>query len=79
MTDLGSSPLLARNCLHGTVIRVQYDGVDSESVIQLHNGDSLMATITQASAESLGLKSGIPAYAVFKSNDELLGAISGLN
>jgi molybdate transport system regulatory protein len=77
ITDPDNYPLSARNCLRGTVIRVQHDGVDSEVVIQLPSGDSLIATITQASAELLGLKPGIPAHAVFKSNAVILGAISG--
>ncbi len=77
ITDSGNYPLSARNCLRGMVIRVQSDGVDSEVVIQLPSGDSLIATITQASAVSLGLKPGIPAQAVFKSNAVILGAISG--
>jgi molybdate transport system regulatory protein len=77
ITDLGNYPLSARNCLRGTVIRVQYDGVDSEVVIQLPNGDSLVATISQVSALALELSPGISAYAVFKSNAVLLGAISG--
>jgi molybdate transport system regulatory protein len=76
ITDLGIYPLSARNCLRGTVIRVQYDGVDSEVVIQLPSGDSLAATISQVSALALGLNPGIPAYAVFKSNAVILGAIS---
>ena len=77
ITEPATYPLSARNCLRGTVIRVQYDGVDSEVVIQLPSGDSLVATITQVSAESLGLKPGITAHAVFKSNAVILGAISG--
>jgi len=77
ITDPGNCALSARNCLSGTVIRVQYDGVDSEIVIQLPSGDSLIATITQTSAKSLGLKSGISAHAIFKSNAVILGAISG--
>ena len=76
ITDPGNCALSARNCLRGTVIRIQYDGVDSEIVIHLPSGDSLIATITQASAESLGLNPGIPAYAVFKSNAVILGAIA---
>jgi len=77
ITDLGNYPLSARNCLRGTVIRVQYDGVDSEVVIQLPSGDSILATISQVSALALELSPGISAYAVFKSNAVLLGAISG--
>ncbi|MDD2659114.1 MAG: TOBE domain-containing protein [Methylococcales bacterium] len=75
VTDLGNHPLSARNCLPGTVIRVQYDGVDSEVVINLPSGDSLVATISQVSALALGLIPGIPAYAVFKSNAVILGVI----
>ena len=76
ITDPGNYPLSARNCLRGTVIRVQYDGVDSEIVIHLPSGDSLVATITQVSALALELNPGISAYAVFKSNAVILGAIS---
>ena len=76
ITDPGNYPLSARNCLRGTVIRVQYDGVDSEIVINLPSGDSLVATISQVSALALGLNPGISAYAVFKSNAVILGAIS---
>jgi molybdate transport system regulatory protein len=57
------------------VIRVQHDGVDSEVAIQLQGGESLAVTITQVSAETLGLKLGISTYAVFKSNAVILGAI----
>ena len=75
-TDPGNYPLSARNCLRGTVIRVQYDGVDSEIVINLPSGDSLVATISQVSAIALGLNPGISAYAAFKSNAVILGALS---
>ncbi|UOA10758.1 TOBE domain-containing protein [Methylobacter sp. S3L5C] len=75
ITDSDSYVLSARNCLRGTVIRMQYDGVDAEVVINLPSGDSLVATITQASAEALGLKPGISACTVFKSNAVIIGAI----
>jgi len=76
ITDLGDSPLSARNCLCGTVIRVQYDGVDSEIVLNLPSGDSLVATISQVSALALGLNPGMSAYAAFKSNAVILGTLS---
>ena len=76
MTDLGNTPLSARNCLSGTVIRVRYDGVDSEIVINLPSGDSLVATISQTSALALGLNPGVSAHAVFKSNAVILGAMA---
>jgi molybdate transport system regulatory protein len=75
LTDPDNTPLSARNCLRGTVIRVQYDGVESEIVINLPSGDSLVATISQVSALALGLSPGISAYAVFKSNAVIIGAI----
>ena len=74
-TDPDNHLLSARNCLRGTVILVQHDGVDSEVVIQLANGESLVAMITQGSAESLELTPGISVHVVFKSNAVIVGAI----
>ena len=76
ITDPGNLTLSARNSLRGTVIRVQYDGVDAEVVIQLPCGDSLVAMISQISALALGLIPGISASAIFKSNAVLLGTQS---
>jgi molybdate transport system regulatory protein len=73
ITDPENHALSARNCLQGRVIRIQHDGVDSEVVIQLPGGESLSATITQVSAESLSLNFGITAFAAFKSNAVILG------
>ncbi len=75
-TAPGSHNLSARNCLHGTVIRIHHDGVDSEVVIQLAGSESLGATITQVSSEFLRLKPGVSAYAVFKSNAVILGSVA---
>jgi len=69
-------PVSARNCLRGTVIRVQYDGVSAEIVLKLPSGDSLVATISQISALDLGLAPGVSAYAVFKSNAVLVGVLA---
>jgi molybdate transport system regulatory protein len=66
----------ARNCMPGKIIRVQHDAVESEIVIQLNGGDNLVATITQASAEALGLSPGISVNAVFKSNAVIIGALT---
>jgi len=72
VNDSDSHFLSARNCLSGKVIRIQYDGVDSELVIQLSGGESVVATITQASAEALGFKQGSAANVLFKSNAVIL-------
>jgi len=75
ITDSVNYSLSARNCLRGTVIRVQYDGVNSEVVINLPSGDSIVATISQVSALALGVSPGISACAVFKSNAVIIGAL----
>lgn len=72
VTDFGRQQLSARNCLPSRVVRLQRDDVDSQVALRLPGGDSLIATITQASAESLRLKCDMPVNAVFKSNAVML-------
>jgi molybdate transport system regulatory protein len=72
VTEFGRQQLSARNSLPGTVVRMQRDSIDAQVALRLPGGDSLVATITQSSAESLGLKSGMPVNAVFKSNAVML-------
>lgn len=72
VTEFGQQQLSARNSLSGTVVRMQRDGIDAQVALRLPGGDSLVATITQSSAESLGLKPGMPVNAVFKSNAVML-------
>jgi molybdate transport system regulatory protein len=68
--------LSARNRLDGHVIRVQYDGVDSEVIIQLLSGETIAATVTQTSVEALDLKPGSKAGALFKSNAVILAVLA---
>jgi molybdate transport system regulatory protein len=75
VTDENPYRLSARNSLKGTVIRIQQDGIDAEVFMRLPGGDSIVAMITQGSAESLDLKVGDSVKAVFKSNAVLLGAM----
>lgn len=75
VTDENPYRLSARNSLKGTVIRIQQDGIDAEVFMRLPGGDSIVAMITQGSAESLDLKVGDSVIAVFKSNAVLLGAM----
>lgn len=72
VTEFGQQQLSARNSLSGAVVRIQRDGIDAQVALRLPGGDSLVAMITQASAESLGLKFGMPVNAVFKSNAVML-------
>jgi molybdate transport system regulatory protein len=72
LTDFQDNRISARNCLPGTVIRIIDDGVDSEVAIRIGADNSIVAMITQVSAESLNLKLGVSAHAVFKSNAVIL-------
>jgi len=64
--DFGGYRLSARNQLKGTVKRIQKGAVNSEVVVELPGGDSVAATITNESVESMGLREGDTACAVFK-------------
>jgi len=68
----------ARNRLSGSVIRVLQDAVNAEVIVLLPGGETLVATITPQSAESLALTPGMPVSALFKSNAPVLGVLSSL-
>ncbi|MBM4200516.1 MAG: LysR family transcriptional regulator [Gammaproteobacteria bacterium] len=73
VTDLEGYKLSARNQLVGTISHLQKGSVNAEVVIGLPGGDSVAATITNESVDSLGLAVGIPATAVFKAGAVILG------
>lgn len=73
VTDFGGYRLSARNQLIGTVTRIQQGAVNAEVIIQLKGGDSLAATVTNDSIESLALAVGNPATAVFKAGSVVIG------
>jgi len=73
VTELPS--LSARNCLQGHVIRIAQDGVDAEVTLRLPGEDTLSASITSASLQSLGLTTQSACWAFFKSNALILGAL----
>jgi len=62
----------ARNQIVGTVQSVEIAGVMAEVVLTLPGGQEVVAAITRASAEKLGLAAGSPAMAVIKSTDVML-------
>ena len=74
LTDPEDYQFSARNYLTGKVMRLQTDGIDTEVVIQLPSGDSLVAIITQASAENMGLALDTQVFVLFKSNSVIVGA-----
>ncbi|TDU24174.1 molybdate transport system regulatory protein [Panacagrimonas perspica] len=65
--------LSARNCLRGIVSRITRGAVNSEVVVDLGSGSSVVAVVTNASAKALGLAPGKPAQAIFKASSVILG------
>ena len=61
--------LSARNVLKGKVIAVIKGAVNSEVTIELLGGERLVAIITNASVDALGLTKGKDAYAVIKASN----------
>ena len=68
--------LSARNQIEGTVVSVEVSGVMAEIVLALPGGQQIVAAITRASAERLGLAVGSTALAVVKSTDVMLALSS---
>ena len=66
------SGLSARNQLRGTVVSVQRDGVLSEVLLRIGDGQEISAVITTRSARRLGLRRGVAAVAVIKATEVML-------
>ncbi|MEX2469398.1 MAG: TOBE domain-containing protein [Pseudohongiellaceae bacterium] len=62
----------ARNQLTGSVSKISRGEVNSEVILDLGDGKTLCAVITNASAKSLGLKKGMTACALFKASSVIL-------
>ena len=63
----------ARNVLTSKVDKVIKGAVNSEVDLTLQGGQKIVATITNTSAEALGLSSGKSAYAVIKASEVMIG------
>lgn len=63
----------ARNCLRGTVVRVQPGAVNTEVVLELSGGIMLAAIVTTESSQALGLVVGQPVTALCKASSVILG------
>lgn len=64
--------LSARNVLKGKVKAVNHGAVNSEVVLELTGGEEVVAVITKASAENLGLADGKEVYAVIKATNVMI-------
>ncbi|WP_020483021.1 TOBE domain-containing protein [Methylomonas sp. MK1] len=73
VTDFGGYRISARNQLEGTVTDVKAGVVNTEVDIALPGGDKIAATVTNDSVETLGLRKGQTATAVFKAGAVILG------
>jgi molybdate transport system regulatory protein len=58
--------------MSGQISNLQPGPVNTEVTIYLETGDSVVATVTRESAETLGLEIGKPALAVFKASAVIL-------
>jgi len=76
VTDFGGYRLSARNQLKGIVTQVKPGAVNSEIDIELSGGEQVTATVTNDSVETLGLRKGQAATAVFKAGAVIL-AVAG--
>lgn len=56
----------ARNQFFGTVAEVHADSIHAEVFVQLKGGDTLVASITRKSVESLGIQTGTDVVALVK-------------
>ncbi|MDD1621108.1 MAG: TOBE domain-containing protein [Methylococcaceae bacterium] len=76
VTDFGGYKLSARNQLQGTVTEVKPGAVNSEVDIELNGGEKIAATVTNDSVETLGIRKGQSATAIFKAGAVIL-AVAG--
>jgi molybdopterin-binding protein len=62
----------ARNKLNGTVKEVKLGQIMAEITLKVEGGE-VVAAITRASAERLGLKAGDKAFALIKATEVMVG------
>jgi molybdopterin-binding protein len=69
--QIDTMELSARNHLRGTITDVKLGGIMAEVTIDV-GGQEVVAAITRASVERLGLAVGQPAVAVIKATEVLI-------
>lgn len=65
--------LSARNVIPGTVTRVTEGATTAHVAIDIGNGVTVTASITNEAARELGLEVGKAAFAVVKASDVMVG------
>lgn len=71
--------LSARNQIEGKITSVKQGSVSGIVTLDIGGGQSLVASISMDSIESLGLKTGVQAIAVVKASSVLIGTAGGRN
>lgn len=72
VTEDGDARFSARNRMCGSVARIGTGAVNSEVVLELTDGGTLAAIITNDSCARLGLRVGSAAAAIFKASSVIL-------
>jgi molybdate transport system regulatory protein len=65
-------PLSARNELAGTVESVETDGLMAEVVVDVADGQEVVAVITANSVDRLGIEEGAEVNAVVKATEVMI-------
>lgn len=65
--------LSARNQLAGTVTAINLGGVMAEVVVDIGNGQEVVAAVTRASVERMGIAVGDSVVAVIKATEVMIG------
>ena len=65
--------LSARNCLPGTIRKIQLGAVNAEITLEVAPGTQLTSIITIDAVKSLGLKEGQKAFAIIKASSVMVG------
>jgi molybdate transport system regulatory protein len=68
----------ARNQFAGRVVHVTRDTAYSEVILDIGGGDQVTALVTERSLDSLGLKTGVEAYALIKASNVIVAPGRGL-
>ena len=76
VTDFGGYKFSARNQLQGIVTQIKTGAVNTEVDLELKGGEKMAVTVTNDSVESLGLKQGQSATALFKAGAVILAVAS---